>query len=58
MIKGIGNVYGDWAWRFRQNWKFNFRFPHFNVITPLLRVTKCNGKFEFGLGNHYFEIRY
>ena len=41
-----------------QNWKFNFRFPHFNIITPIFRLTKCNGKITFGMGNHYLEIGY
>ncbi len=50
-------------WRFRQNWKCNITFSkhiktyfHCNLITPFLRFTKCNGKIEFGLGNHYFEF--
>ena len=49
--------YGDnRKWRYIQNWKFNFNLPHFNLITPFLRITKCNGRFEIGLGNHYLEI--
>ena len=49
-------------WRFRQNWKCNLDvslsqgYWFCNVITPFLRFTKCNGKVEVGLGNHYFEI--
>lgn len=43
-------------WRYRQNWKFNKSWPHFNIITPVFRLTKCNGKIEFGFGNHYFEF--
>ena len=51
------------SWLFHQNWKCNFSLNgspekvfFCNVITPFLRVTKCNGKTEIGLGNYYFEI--
>lgn len=52
-------------WRFPQNWKCNFsragspqKVFFCNVLTPFLRLTVCNGKTEFGLGNHYFEFGY
>ena len=44
------------SWLHHQNWKFNLNLPHWNIITPMLRFTKCNGKIELGLGNHYFVI--
>jgi len=49
-------------WRHRDNWKFNIiphrdiRWWHWNIITPLLRFTKCNGQIEIGLGNHFIEL--
>ena len=56
--------YGDdRLWRFHQNWKCHFSLSgnpdkvfFCCVITPFLRVTKCNGKIELGLGNHYLEF--
>ena len=52
----------DRKWRYTQNWKCNLDvnraqgYWFCNVITPFLRFTKCNGKVEVGLGNHYFEF--
>ena len=46
------------SWMHSANWKFNVQWGgvHFNVITPFLRLTKCNGALEVGLGNHFLEI--
>ena len=52
----------DRKWRYRQNWKVNvfwheeLRWIHWGIILPFLRFTKCNGKIEIGLGNHFLEI--
>ena len=45
-------------WRYIKNWKFNFYFPNFFILTPFFRLAKFNGVIEVGLGNHYFEIGY
>jgi len=44
------------AWTYINNWKFNVSLPHFNIITPFLRLQKCNGSVYIGLGNHYLEL--
>ncbi len=43
--------------RYWQNWKANTHgLRHWNLITPFIRFTKCNGQIEIGLGNHYLEL--
>jgi hypothetical protein len=55
-FKRVIFFFGDTDFRHPANWKFNKSGPHFNIISPLLRITKCNGQFEIGLGNYYILI--
>jgi len=49
------------TWRRVFNWKCNFYGSfstkiHWDIIAPFFRFTRCNGKAEIGLGNHYFQF--